>query len=87
MEISEIKELQITTATSPLYITSCAVPATNVVTPFKYLTILMLTAAKVLNFYGRLQYFYNLKNLLQVNIDFNDIFYVFSTLNRVFGTQ
>lgn len=47
----------------------------------------MLTAAKVLNFYGRLLYFYHLKNLLQVNIDFNEIFYVFSTLNRVFGTQ
>lgn len=27
--ISEIKELQIITATSPLYITSCAVPATR----------------------------------------------------------
>lgn len=41
VEIPEIKELQISTATSsPLYITSCAVPATNGLTPFKYLTVL-----------------------------------------------
>lgn len=38
--ISEIKELQITTATSPLCITSCAMPATHGLTPFKYLTVL-----------------------------------------------
>lgn len=47
----------------------------------------MLTTAKVLALYGRLLYFSHLKNLLQIKIDFNEIFYVFSTLNRVFGTQ
>lgn len=47
----------------------------------------MLTTAKVLTLYGRLLYFSHLKNLLQINIDFNEIFYVVSTLNRVFGTQ
>lgn len=47
----------------------------------------MLTTAKVLTLYGKLLYFFHLKNLLQINIDFNEIFYVFSTLNEVFGTQ
>lgn len=47
----------------------------------------MLTTAKVLTLYGRLLCLSHLKNLLQINIDFNEIFYVFSTLNRIFGTQ
>lgn len=47
----------------------------------------MLTTAKVLTLYGRLLYFSHVKNLLQISIDFNEKFYVFSTLNRVFGTQ
>lgn len=42
----------------------------------------MVTAAKVLTLYEKLLYFPHIKNALKINIDFNEIFYGFSTLNR-----
>lgn len=38
----------------------------------------MLTTAEVTTLCGKLLYFSHVKNLLQINIDFNEIFYVFS---------
>ena len=42
----------------------------------------MVTAAKALTLYEKLLYFPHIQNPLEINTDFNEIFYVFSTLNR-----
>lgn len=44
--------------------------------------ILMVTAAKVLTLYEEPLYSPQIKNPLKININFKEIFYVFSTLNR-----